>query len=192
MSLARAQALADLSPRDPRRALREAEGRHARKEILAIAARNAALGTPTKRTAVQKSSAAPFGSSVQDRFEDILTRDPTPGTAPGAYEQTHATVATLVANKFNPFEFGTNDSRLLERALANAGGTEEGLQSALSKLHDRPRGWMRGDYHRWLTAQVSSAHLPSHLEGSRTSSSPHLHLMTFCRTPFPRTLILAR
>jgi len=27
------------------------------------------------------------------------------------------------------------------------------LQGVLTKLHERPRGWLRGDYHRWLRAQ---------------------------------------
>ena len=75
-----------MAPHNPRRALREAERRHARKEILALAERNAALGTPTQRAAAHRPASAPFHSST-GRFDDPLTRHLSEQVAPGEYEQ---------------------------------------------------------------------------------------------------------
>ena len=89
-------ALDEMAKHDPRRALREAERRRARRERNAIDERNLALGTPTQRSSAHRPSSAPFDSST-GRFDDPLTRHLREQIAPGAYEQSHATVATLGA-----------------------------------------------------------------------------------------------
>lgn len=157
----RARALDRIAPHDPRRALREAERRHARKATLAIETYNATRGTPAQTSPHRLASAAPFHSST-GRFDDPLTRHLAAQLAPGTYEQSHNTVVRLVDDKYNPFEYGNHDTGILDRAFTNAAGTDEGLEGTIAKLSGcRPSGnarWLRGDYHRWLRTQENGFH----------------------------------
>jgi hypothetical protein len=153
-------ALDEMAKHDPRRALREAERRRARRERNAIDERNLALGTPTQRSSAHRPSSAPFDSST-GRFDDPLTRHLREQIAPGAYEQSHATVATLGAcsmhcsfSTASPFELETSavPAHVMPQTLVRLSGSNLSRDRMAQSTPSSTRSSMARTTYACLTA----------------------------------------
>ena len=168
---------------DPRLALKAAEQRAKRKQLLlrvgtnllndldaqvandeASGAREGG-GSQSQRSpssSRRPRSASPSFASSLPRFSPGPTeREPTsPTVGPGAYESGASALASSISEKTKTPRFAYGKSRPGEELKVTAAqmAYEVKGEQYLKEVEANPHGWLRSDYHRWLLAATNRSH----------------------------------